>query len=76
MKNAQIHTKWRSESVPALIKERDLLKKKSIMTQLEVSFGKLKRNTDLRVQRKNIARLETIIQEKLIAAGKQSGETQ
>lgn len=68
MKNKEINTKWRADSVPALILERESLKKKLIMTQLEVSFGKLKKNSELKVLRKNIARIETYIQEKLISA--------
>lgn len=75
MNTSDVKTKWRSESIPALIKERDALKKKYIIIQLEVSFGKIKKHTDLQVHRKNIARLETVIQEKLMSAGQQNKES-
>ncbi|PIS06913.1 50S ribosomal protein L29 [Candidatus Berkelbacteria bacterium CG10_big_fil_rev_8_21_14_0_10_43_14] len=74
MKNKELYTKWRADSVPVLIKERESLKKKLIMTQLEVSFGKLKKNSELKVLRKNIARLETYIQEKLISTSLKNKE--
>ena len=75
MKNRELITKWHTESVPALMKERDSIKKKRTIDQLKVSFGTLKIVSDLRVYRKNIARIETILQEKLIAASKHSKET-
>lgn len=70
MKNSQNILNWNNSTIKNLLNELKQKKSDLIITKMNIGFNKIKNHTQAKMIKKQIAQIETIINEKIILESK------